>query len=163
MTAQLPSAKEYDEKLIERFEKTKEVVAGIRTVRKQKQIPQKESLQLLIKAQEDPYFAPVIEKMANLSSIKLTEEKPAGSVSFIVDSTEYCVPVASKINVKEELEKLSKDLDYYTKFLDSVRKKLSNEKFVANAPEKVVAIEKKKESDALEKIEAITAAIEALK
>ena len=163
MTARLPEVKKYDEEIIARFETLKEVIAGIRTIRKQKQMPQKDPLQLYVKGQFDGYLSPVLEKIANLDSVQTVDEKPAGSASFIVESTEYSIPVASKINVEEELAKLSKDLDYYTRFVESVRKKLSNEKFMSKAPENVVAIERKKESDALEKIEAIEAAIEALK
>ncbi|MCH5223591.1 MAG: valine--tRNA ligase [Muribaculaceae bacterium] len=163
MTARLPEAKPVDEKIISDFEVMKETIAGIRTIRKQKQIPQKESLELLVKGSHNGILDCVIEKIGNISSITLSEEKPAGAASFIVGATEYCIPVGKSINLDEELKKLQAEMDYYNKFLDSVRKKLSNEKFVANAPEKVVALERKKEADALEKIETINSAIQALK
>ena len=86
----------------------------------------------------------------------------ASSISFIIGATEYSVPIGKSINVDEELKKLQDELDYYNRFLDSVRKKLSNEKFVANAPEKIVELERKKEADALEKIGTINAAIQSL-
>lgn len=162
MTAELPKADSFNEEAISRFDHLKEVIAGIRTVRKQKQIPQRDSLELLIKGPHNPYLDCILEKMGNLSDIRIVEEKPAAAVSFIVASTEYSIPVTANINVEEELKKLNADLEYHEKFLASVRKKLSNEKFVANAPEKVVALEKKKESDALEKIAAVKAAIAAI-
>ena len=101
-------------------------------------------------------------KMANLSTIEHVEEKSPTSSAFIVGAIEYSIPLESKINVEEELAKLNKELDYYTKFLAGVEKKLSNEKFVNNAPEAVVAVERKKQSDATEKLEAIRASIAAL-
>ena len=163
MVARLPEPDKFDTGILREFETLKEVVAGIRTIRKQKNIPQKEALQLVVKGNHNGDLNPVVEKIANISSILISDEKPAGATSFIVGATEYSVPIAQSINLDEELKNLQKELDYYNKFLDSVRKKLANEKFVANAPEKVVALERKKESDALEKIDTINAAILALK
>ena len=163
ITAQLPTANGYDADIIAKFDHLKEVIAGIRTVRKQKQIPQRDPLELLIQGQHDSYLDSILVKMGNLSSILEVNEKPAAAVSFIVGSTEYAIPVTANINVEEEIKKLESDLEAREKFLNGVRKKLSNEKFVANAPEAVVALERKKESDALEKIAAIKAAIAALR
>ena len=162
MTARLPVADGFDGKVIDAFDHLKEVIAGIRTVRKQKQIPQRDALELLVKGPHNEYLDSILEKMGNLSAIKEVSEKPAAASSFIVAATEYSIPLADNINVEEELKKLSAGLEYNESFLASVRKKLSNERFVANAPEKVVAIERKKESDTLEKIAAIKAAIKAL-
>ena len=100
--------------------------------------------------------------MGNLTESTAVEEKVAGASAFIIGATEYSIPLQNKINVEEELAKLNKDLEYYTKFLAGVEKKLSNEKFVNNAPEAVVAIERKKQSDANEKLAAIREAIAAL-
>ncbi len=162
MYACLPECKEYNGSIISEFETLKQIVAGIRTIRKQKQIPQKEPLQLHIKGSHISGLDPILTKMGNLSMIDLVEEKNPTSPSFIVGATEYSIPLEDKINVEEELAKLNKDLEYYTKFLAGVEKKLANEKFVANAPEAVVAVEKKKKSDAEEKLATIRAAIEAL-
>ncbi|MDE6340227.1 MAG: valine--tRNA ligase [Muribaculaceae bacterium] len=162
MYAQLPEAVKCDAEVIAKFETLKEVIAGIRTIRKQKQIAQKEALQLNIKGAADSYLNSILAKMGNLSEIAVVEEKVAGASAFIVGATEYSVPLQNKINVEEELAKLNKDLEYYTKFLAGVEKKLSNEKFVNNAPEAVVAIERKKQSDANEKLAAIREAIAAL-
>ncbi|MDE7466672.1 MAG: valine--tRNA ligase [Muribaculaceae bacterium] len=145
------------------FERMKEIVAGVRTVRKQKQVAQKESLSLDVKGNHNPLFDAVLMKIGNISEIKTVEEKNPTAAAFIVDATEFSIPLESKINVEEELEKLNKDLAYYEGFLRGVEKKLANEKFVANAPEAVVAIERKKQSDATEKIAAIRASIEALR
>ena len=163
MYARLPFATEYDDAIISRFEHLKEVVAGIRTIRKQKQIAQKEPLKLFIKGAHDDTLDSILIKMGNLEMIDLVEEKPAGAASFIAGSVEYCIPLEGNINVEEELKKLEKDRAYYEGFLATVRKKLSNERFVASAPEKVVAMERKKEQDALSKLEAISASIAALK
>ncbi len=162
MYAPIPDAKEANEKLLADFEHLKEVVAGIRTVRQNKQIPQRESLMLNVQAAHDSYLDPIIVKMGNISSISVIEEKDPTAAGFIVGKVEYSIPLADKVNVEEELAKLNKDLEYYTKFLAGVEKKLSNEKFVANAPEAVVAVERKKKSDAEEKLATIRASIAAL-
>lgn len=162
MYAQLPKVETTDAPVIAGFETLKEVIAGIRTIRKQKQIAQKEALQLNIKGNHNNELDSILSKMGNLSAINTVNEKEASAAAFIVGATEYSVPLQDKINVEEELAKLNKDLEYYTKFLAGVEKKLSNEKFVNNAPEAVVAVERKKQSDANEKIAAIKASIAAL-
>lgn len=162
MYALIPTAEEYDDRIISEFENLKQVIAGIRTIRKQKQIPQRDELQLHIKGTHNDDLDPVLIKMGNLSMIDLVEEKDPASPSFIVGATEYSIPLEDKINVEEELAKLNKDLAYYTGFLAGVEKKLSNEKFVANAPEAVVAMERKKKNDAEEKLATIKAAISSL-
>lgn len=163
MKTQLPFAKEYDDKIISSFEHLKEVVAGIRTIRKQKQIAQKEPLKLFIKGAHDNLLDAILIKMGNLDMIDLVEEKPAGSASFIAGAVEYCIPLEGNVNIEEEIKKLEKDKAYYEGFLQTVRKKLSNERFVANAPEKVVALERKKEADAMEKLAAIEQSLKAFK
>lgn len=162
MYAQLPKVETTDAPVIAGFETLKEVIAGIRTIRKQKQIAQKEALQLNIKGNHNNELDSILSKMGNLSAINTVNEKEASAAAFIVGATEYSIPLQDKINVEEELAKLNKDLEYYTKFLAGVEKKLSNEKFVNNAPEAVVAVERKKQSDANEKIAAIKASIAAL-
>ncbi len=163
MYALLPEATVCEAPILAQFETLKEVIAGVRTIRKQKQIAQKEPLVLHIKGAHDNSLDAILAKMANLSAIEQVEEKTAASSAFIVGAVEYSVPLESKINVEEELAKLNKELEYYTKFLAGVEKKLSNEKFVNNAPEAVVAVERKKQSDATEKLEAIRASIAALR
>lgn len=161
MYAQLPKWGEYNEGIIAAFEHVKEVVAGIRTVRKQKQLPQREALELNVGRQHDHALDAIIVKMGNISDIVEVDEKSATAAGFIVGKVEYSVPLANKVNVEEEIAKLNKDLEYYTKFLAGVEKKLANERFVANAPEAVVAIERKKKSDAEEKLATIRAALAA--
>ena len=162
MYARLPEAVEYDDAILARFEHLKEVVAGIRTVRKQKQIPQKEPVKLFIKGPHDDALDAILIKMGNLEMIDLVEEKVSPSASFIVGAVEYSIPLEGNlVDVDAEIKKLEKDLAYYEGFLATVRKKLGNERFVSSAPEKVVAMERKKENDALEKIEAIRASLAA--
>ena len=126
-------------------------------------LPQKEPLELDVKGPRNADMDSVLTKMGNLTAIVEVEEKKPTASAFIVGATEYSVPLEGKINVEEELAKLNKDLEYYTKFLAGVEKKLSNERFVANAPEAVVAVERKKKADAEEKLSAIRAALAALK
>ena len=163
MYAKMPVGTEADAKIIADFETLKETVAGIRTIRKQKQIPQKEALELDVKGPRNADMDSVLTKMGNLTAIVEVEEKKPTASAFIVGATEYSVPLEGKINVEEELAKLNKDLEYYTKFLAGVEKKLANERFVANAPEAVVAVERKKKADAEEKLAAIRTALAALK
>ncbi len=163
MNTTLPAPGEVDDALLAKFEGLKEIVTGVRAIRKQRQIANKEEIALEVKGSHDPALDSILVKMGNLSGITPIEEKGATSVAFLVGPVEYSVPLADKINVEEELAKLEKNLKYYEGFLAGVEKKLSNEKFVANAPEKVIALERKKQSDATEKIAAIKASIAALK
>jgi valyl-tRNA synthetase len=144
--------------LLEKFSIASEVVAGVRNVRKEKNISPKEKLELFIKANsEDAYtsFDSMIEKLANLSSLEYSEEKPASAFSFIVRTNEYFIPVSQNMDMEAEVERLRKELEYAQGFLISVNKKLSNEKFMSSAPEKVVEAERKKAADAEANIKAI--------
>lgn len=162
MVAQLPASVAYDNELISEIETLKEIIAGIRTIRLQKHIANKETLKLQVNGAYNAVLESVLVKMANLKAVESVAEKDPASVAFRVGATEFSVPLESNVNVEEELKKLNADLAYYQGFLATVEKKLGNEKFVANAPEAVVAMERKKQSDALEKIEAIKASIAAL-
>ncbi len=151
-----------DADLLKAFNTLKEIVAGVRTVRKQKQIPQKNPLELLVLGQHDPMLDSILVKMANLSAIKAVDEKPAMAAAWRVEATEYAIPLAGNVDVAEERAKLEVDLKRFKGFKAGVEKKLSNERFVANAPEAVVALERKKLADATVKIEAIEASLAAL-
>ena len=151
-----------DADLLKAFNTLKEIVAGVRTVRKQKQIPQKNPLELLVLGQHDPMLDSILVKMANLSTIKAVDEKPAMAAAWRVEATEYAIPLAGNVDVAEERAKLEVDLKRFKGFKAGVEKKLSNERFVANAPEAVVALERKKLADATAKIEAIEASLAAL-
>ncbi len=156
--ANWPDAENADEKKLKDFEITKEVVSNIRTIRKAKNIPVKNKLELkLIPHQKNynPVFEPVISKLCNLESIEHVNEKINGAASFIVNTNEYYVPLSGLINTDEEIKKLQKDLEYNQGFLKTIMKKLSNERFVNNAPEQVVAKEKQKKADAEENIRLI--------
>ena len=153
--------------LVERFELVKEVVAGIRNVRKTKNIAQKEALELLYAADENypAEFESVIAKMGNLSAVTplaAGQQKPTGAASFIVKTTEYFIPLGAMIDVEAERARITKELDYTRGFLASVMKKLSNERFVQNAPEQVIANERAKQADAEAKIKALEAQLAAL-
>ena len=164
MTQTLVKDMPYNEALITRFEAVKEVISGIRTIRLQKNIAQKEALTLEVIG-ENPVaeFTPVIVKLCNLSEIKQVTTKADGAAAFMVGTTEYAVPLGNLINVEEELKKLEADLKYQEGFLQSVLKKLSNEKFVSKAPANVIEMERKKQADAETKIAALKESIAALK
>ncbi len=161
-TLNLPT--EYDEAIIARFDAVKEVIGGIRTIRLQKSIAQKEALSLEVVG-ESPVasFDAVIAKLCNLSAIETVAAKAEGAASFMVGTTEYAVPLGNLINVEEELKKLEADLKYQEGFLNSVLKKLGNEKFVSKAPANVIEMERKKQADAETKIAALKESIAALK
>ena len=163
--AQMPQPAAEDAALLARFELVKEIVSSVRNIRNQKNLPQKEALTLHVIADENypAEFAPVITKMANLASIECVAEKDPAAAAFLVKTTQYFVPLAGKIDTQAEIKKLSDDLKYYEGFLASVMKKLSNERFVQSAPEKVVANERAKQADAEAKIAALKEQLAALK
>ena len=162
MVAPMPRVVPVDNAYLDAFEVMKEIVGGVRTIRLQKNIPNKESLELQILGEHDETFNAVIIKMCNLSSILAIKEKAAGAASFLVRTTEYAVPLKDMINVEEELAKLREELKYQQGFLASVMKKLSNENFVNKAPAKVIEMERKKQADAESKIKSIEESIKAL-
>ena len=149
---------------IERMEEMKEIIANIRTIRAQKNIPNKECLALQVVGEYPTDYYPVLLKMANLSGIEKATEKSAGAASFLVKTTEFAVPLGNKnMNVEEELTKLREELKYQQGFLKSVLDKLNNESFVSKAPEKVITMERKKQTDAESKIKSLQESIAAFK
>ena len=164
MVQQLEESTAFDESLITQFETVKEVIGGIRTIRLQKNIAQKEALQLqVVGTNPVSSFCSVIAKLCNLSNITSVENKADGAAAFMVGTTEYAIPLGNLINVEEELKKLEADLKYQEGFLQSVLKKLSNEKFVGKAPANVIEMERKKQADAETKIAALKESIASLK
>ena len=161
---ELPAPTAEEQKLVADIEAVKLIIAGVRTVRNQKNIAQKEQLSLQVVGKNDfEAFNEVTLKMANLDKIEVIAEKSADASSFMVGTDEFAVPLGDLIDVAAEIEKAEAQLKHLEGFLMGVRKKLSNENFVAHAPEKVVALERKKESDSVEKIAALKATIEELK
>ena len=153
-----------DGRCVIEFDAVKEVIGGIRTIRLQKNIAQKEALSLqVVGSNPIEAYLPVVMKLCNLSSVETVASKAEGAVSFMVGTTEYAVPLGNLINVEEELKKLEADLKYQEGFLQSVLKKLSNEKFVSKAPANVIEMERKKQADAETKIAALKESIAALK
>ena len=165
MYAAAPEAEPWDEALLARFELVKETVTGIRNVRKQKNIAQKQPLALKVIADENypEAYAPVIAKMGNIGNIETVIEKDPAAAAFIVKTTQYFMPLGDNIDREAETKRLTADLEYLEGFLASVMKKLSNERFVNSAPEKVVANERAKKADAEAKIAAIREQLAALK
>ena len=157
-----PKAGEVNEVLISNVEYAKEIIAGIRAVRLQKNIPNKEHLNLQVIGGHNIETNAIIIKLGNLESIQPVTEKAPGSISFLVGTTEFAIPMGSLINVKEEIEKMEADILYYQGFLASVAKKLSNERFVANAKPEVVDAERKKQADAESKITSLKEGIASL-
>ena len=162
MIAELPKPGSVDETLLARFEEAKEIIAGVRTIRLKKQIANKTPLTLNVEGSLPEGMLPVIEKMANLQEVEKVAEKNPTAMAFRVGATQYSVPLSEQVDPEEELCKLEADRKHYEGFLVGVKKKLANERFVANAPEAVVALERKKEADATAKLEAIDAAMKAL-
>ena len=163
MVAQLPKMGVFDDSIVADIDVAKDIIAGVRTVRMQKNIPNKEQLELQVVGNAELNVKAIIAKLANLSSIVSVEEKDATAASFLVGTVEYAVPLGNNIDIEEELKKLEADLKYNEGFLASVMKKLSNEKFVNNAPAKVIEMERKKQADAEAKIATLKESIAALK
>jgi valyl-tRNA synthetase len=166
MIEQMPVAGKFDKKLVAGFESVKETVSAVRTVRKSKEIPNRETVELLILSNEKSYeteFIPVLIKLCNLSEVKFVSEKQDGAASFLAGTTEYFIPLAGKLDVESEIAKMQADLEYNRGFLVNVMKKLENERFVNNAPAIVLDLEKKKKSDAESKIKSLEEAIKSLK
>lgn len=163
--ASYPKETSFDENIISGFDFAAEVISGIRTIRKDKNIPFKDAIELKVinneKASEA--FDSVIIKLTNLSALEYVDDAVNGALTFRVKSNEYFVPVSGNINIEEEIKKLTEELEYTKGFLASVEKKLSNEKFVAGAPEHVIANERKKQADALAKIATLEQSIASLK
>jgi len=162
--AKWPGTKSVNETLISEFEFAAEVISGIRTIRKQKNIAFKDSIELFALNNENTAdtFNTLISKLGNISVLNNTDAKINGALTFRVKSNEYFVPMQGSIDVEAEVAKLTEELNYTEGFLKSVQKKLSNQLFVAGAPEQVVASEKKKEADALAKIETLKASLASL-
>ena len=153
-----------DERLLADVERVKQIVSGVRMVRSQKNIPPREQLTLqMVGANRYEAFNDMMTKMANLKAIEVVSEKAADASQFMVDTDEFAVPLGDMIDVKAELEKQEAQLKHLEGFLAGVMKKLSNERFVQNAPEAVVALERKKQADAEEKIAALRDSIAELR
>ena len=167
MVTRMPEATSYDASILAQFEFAAEVIAAIRTQRVEKNIKPKQPISLYIKKNnnevKDETFDSIVSKLTNIEKIEYVTEKVDGALSFIVRSTEFYIPVPSTIDVAMELEKLQKELEYAQGFLKAVEKKLNNERFVSSAPEKVVAMERKKKEDATNKIAVIEEQIRNLK
>lgn len=160
-----PELKAFDKKIIQDFDYTAEVISAIRNIRKEKNISFKDQLELFVSKKDDfnTDFDVIIKKLCNVSSIENTNGNVENSLSFRVNANEYFIPFSEDIDVEAEKIKIQEELDYNKGFLKSVQKKLSNERFVNNAPENVIIMERKKESDVLLKIETLIKSLESLK
>jgi valyl-tRNA synthetase len=165
IVASWPEQKPYDQAMLDGFEFASDVVSGIRTIRKEKNIAFKNTIEFLVLNNESQTkeFDAIISKLGNISNLNYTTETVENALSFRVKSNEYFIPANDTIDVAAEISKLEDELKYTEGFLKSVQKKLSNERFVSGAPEQVVASEKKKEADAVAKIETLKASLKNLK
>ena len=167
MLQHMPIGVFFDQRMLDNFDMARDIIAGVRNIRNSKNLSPKEALALFVKKGEESHadfgrYQGIVTKLANLSEIKMVDTKVEGAVSFMVGTTECYVPMSQNIDVEAELAKLNDELHYAEGFLASVMKKLSNEKFVNGAPEKVVAVERQKKADAENKIAALRSQIEAL-
>ena len=152
-----PKVNPIDATILANEKMASEVISGIRTIRNEKNIANKDQVELFVKLNEDTdkSFDSVITKLGNLSTLQYVDAKVEGALSFRVKSNEYYIPLAGAVNIEEEIATLSQELKYTQGFLNSVMKKLSNERFVNNAPEQVIINERKKQTDAEAKIKTI--------
>jgi valyl-tRNA synthetase len=165
MISEMPAAAAFDEKLLQSFDYAAEVIMAIRTQRAQRNILNKEAIELFIKKNNEPQqalFDGVIAKLCNISRMDYLDAKPENCISFIVRTTEFFIPIGNNVNKEEEIGKLAKELEYTKGFLTSVMQKLNNERFVNNAPEKVLESERKKKADAEARIAVIEEQIKTL-
>jgi valyl-tRNA synthetase len=163
MISMLPKPKKYDRELIARFDNAREIITSIRTVRKEKQVLNRDPVELNIRTEGnsyDSYFLPVILKLCNLSGVKFVSGKPDNSAAFMVSTTEFFIPLPGVIDAESEKAKIMADLDYYKGFLNSVMTKLNNERFVQNAPPTVLELEKRKKADTESRIRSLEEALE---
>ena len=155
MMASWPRASAKNEELTERFELAKEVISGIRSIRKEKNIPTREEIELFIIPGEKgyiPQFNEVVSKLGNVAKLETCSEEITGAATFMVKASAYYIPFAGNVDLEAEVAKINEELAYIKGFLEAVVRKLSNEKFVGSAPAKVVEVERKKQADAEEKI-----------
>jgi valyl-tRNA synthetase len=159
-----PVQTKFDVDFLSDFETTKEIITGVRNIRTEKNIAFKDAIDMKLINNEafSTKFDGVIQKLCNLNSIEVVQESVEGAFSFRVQANEYFIPMDGAIDLEAEKEKLETELVYLKGFLNAVEKKLANDKFVNNAPEKVVVIEKQKKADALAKMETIEASLKAL-
>ncbi|HEX2968403.1 MAG TPA: valine--tRNA ligase [Bacteroidales bacterium] len=158
MVSALPEQADFDKEIVSGFDQVKEITSGIRTVRKDRNIANKEKIGLQILSKDvtgNKSLFTVVSKLCNLSDIILVREKPEGAVSFMAGTNEYFIPLGGRIDVESELKKIDEEIEYHKGFLVNVMKKLDNERFVKNAPQAVLELEQKKKSDAEVKISAL--------
>ena len=163
MVTLIPEAGSVDNTFLARFVQTQEIISAIRNIRTSKNLSPREELVLEVAPSYADDMDAVLMKLANLTEIRRSEEKSEGSISFVIGTDEFAVPMANLINAEEEIKKLEEDLEYQKKFLLGVEKKLSNENFVARAPEQVIALERKKKADAESRIQTIEQSLKQLK
>ena len=163
MVTLIPEAGSVDNAFLARFAQTQEIISAIRNIRTSKNLSPREELVLEVAPSYANDMDAVLMKLANLTEIRRSAEKSEGSISFVIGTDEFAVPMANLINAEEEIKKLEEDLEYQKKFLLGVEKKLSNENFVARAPEQVIALERKKKADAESRIQTIEQSLKQLK
>jgi valyl-tRNA synthetase len=165
MICRIPEAENYDNQILEKFEQAQEIISKLRNIRKEKNLPMKESLSVFYKSESGKYdsvFDDLILKLGNAKEITKIAEKPGNAAQFVIKQTEYFVPFGAVVDVEKELEKLTKELDYAKGFLESVMKKLSNERFVNGAPAETIEKERAKQADSESKIKALENQIDSL-